>query len=154
MNANDLYLGPGSIEAIEGCVETVTQAVDLVHNSSVGAAFCAIRPPGHHCGRDTPSGFCYVNNVVVGAMHAYLAHDIDRAVILDFDLHHGNGTQSIVMGLNEVAETSPPASDGGRRGWRGFYGSLHDIYSYPCESGDLDLIKDASVNVAAHGQYM
>ena len=51
--------------------------------------FCVIRPPGHHCGEDLPSGFCYVNNVVVGALHGYLEHDIDRAIIIDFDLHHG-----------------------------------------------------------------
>lgn len=161
MNANDLYLGPGSVDAIEGCIETVCAAVDLVVAAEAApqpasrSAFCAIRPPGHHCGSDSPSGFCYINNVVVGAMHAYLAHDIDRAVILDFDLHHGNGTQSIVMGLNDVAQTSPDGVGAAeRRGWRGFYGSLHDIYSYPCEGGDLDLIKDASVNLAAHGQYM
>jgi histone deacetylase HOS3 len=68
-------------------------------------AFVAIRPPGHHCGEDTPSGFCFVNNVAVGAAHgmfpapifvchcssttAYLQHDIDRVIILDIDLHHG-----------------------------------------------------------------
>ncbi len=105
-------------------------------------------------------------------MHAYLSYDYDRAVILDFDLHHGNGTQSIVMGLNAATHAEellraggkplPPLSSeeihrrGGRRkrGWKGFYGSLHDIWSYPCEDGDLDLIKDASVSLAGHGQYI
>lgn len=82
LNAGDLYLGPGSVVAIEGAVQTVCQAVDGVCaeiGQANGAAdeleagprkaFCAIRPPGHHCGEDEPSGFCYVNNVVVGAMH-------------------------------------------------------------------------------------
>jgi histone deacetylase HOS3 len=109
--------------------------------------------------------FCYVNNVIVGAMHGtffplsltstddassgYLAHEQDRAVIIDIDLHHGNGTQSILMNLNEashneelaVAAGKPLAPltveeqrNGGRRrrGWKGFYGSLHDIVSGFC----------------------
>ncbi|KAL1410051.1 histone deacetylase [Vanrija albida] len=201
LNAGDLYLGPGSVLAIEGCVQTVCQAVDGVCTIDAAAAiqeprtpvqnvsavpprpstpqadptpappaynkaFCAIRPPGHHCGEDEPSGFCYVNNVVVGAMHAYLQHDVDRAIIIDFDLHHGNGTQALVMPLNAasyaedlaMAAGKPPSDlrglKGQRRGWKGFYGSVHDIYSYPCEDGDLDLIKDASLSLAAHGQYI
>lgn len=108
---------------------------------------------------------------------AYLEHDIDRAIIIDFDLHHGNGTQALVMPLNAAANLEDLAMAGGkprstmmgrngpRRGWKGFYGSVHDIYSYPCEvstecdyvdmqDGDLDLIKDASVSLAGHGQYM
>ncbi|WWC72538.1 uncharacterized protein I206_106500 [Kwoniella pini CBS 10737] len=133
---------------------------------SFSKAFCAIRPPGHHCGEDLPSGFCYVNNVVVGAMHAYLQHDIDRAIIIDFDLHHGNGTQALVMPLNAAAHAEELQVKAGkpqlmigkdgrkRRGWKGFYGSVHDIYSYPCEDGDVDLIKDASISLAAHGQYI
>ncbi|KLT44843.1 Arginase/deacetylase [Cutaneotrichosporon oleaginosum] len=171
LNAGDLYLGPGSVVAIEGAIQTVCQAVDGVCSPEDGLnnpskAFCAIRPPGHHCGEDEPSGFCYVNNVVVGAMHAYLQHDVDRAIIIDFDLHHGNGTQALVMPLNAasysedlaVAAGKPPSDmrgrSGRRRTWKGFYGSVHDIYSYPCEDGDLDLIRDASVNLAAHGQYI
>ncbi|WWD20659.1 hypothetical protein CI109_105135 [Kwoniella shandongensis] len=206
LNAGDLYLGPGTILAIEGAIQTVCQAVDRVTqlpptpikvetkpepttppgqksssvyfdkaarlegpdaaNIRVNKAFCAIRPPGHHCGEDAPSGFCYVNNVVVGALHGYLQHDVDRAIIIDFDLHHGNGTQALVMPLNAAAyaddlqvKAGKPAmmfGKGGRRrrGWKGFYGSVHDIYSYPCEDGDIDLIKDASISLAAHGQYI
>ncbi|KAG9079644.1 hypothetical protein FRC06_007604, partial [Ceratobasidium sp. 370] len=63
-------------------------------------AFVAIRPPGHHCGSDEPAGFCWVNNVLVGAAHAYHAHGVNRAVIFDIDLHHGNGTQSIAWKIN------------------------------------------------------
>ncbi|KAL0253699.1 hypothetical protein I308_101075 [Cryptococcus tetragattii IND107] len=188
LNPGDLYLGPGSIIAIEGAIQTVCQAVDHVVRKPKPVsikeeepstppvegpadaplftkAFCAIRPPGHHCGEDAPSGFCYVNNVVIGALHGYLQHDIDRAIIIDFDLHHGNGTQALVMPLNaasyaddiQVKAGKPPIiGQGGRRrrGWKGFYGSVHDIYSYPCEDGDLDLIRDASISLAAHGQYI
>ncbi|KAJ9107573.1 hypothetical protein QFC21_001032 [Naganishia friedmannii] len=182
---SDLYLGPGSMDAIEGCILTVCQAVDLVcgkpksglkdssseQMSATEAglqtekSFCVIRPPGHHCGQDAPSGFCYVNNVVVGAMHGYLKHDQDRAVVIDIDLHHGNGTQAILMNLNEASHNEDLLNEGGkprrplttaerqnggkrRRGWKGFYGSLHDI------DGSIDLIKDASVSIAAHGQYV
>ncbi|OWZ60972.1 hypothetical protein AYX14_07033, partial [Cryptococcus neoformans] len=186
LNPGDLYLGPGSIIAIEGAIQTVCQAVDHVVQKTKSVhvkeepstppmegpadalftkAFCAIRPPGHHCGEDAPSGFCYVNNVVIGALHGYLQHDIDRAIIIDFDLHHGNGTQALVMPLNaasyaddiQVKAGKPPViGQGGRRrrGWKAFYGSVHDIYSYPCEDGDLDFIRDASISLAAHGQYM
>ncbi|BEJ12158.1 hypothetical protein CspHIS471_0206180 [Cutaneotrichosporon sp. HIS471] len=167
LNAGDLYLGPGSVVAMEGAVQSVCHAVDgICADDGPSKAFCAIRPPGHHCGEDEPSGFCYVNNVVVGAMHAYLQHDIDRAIIIDFDLHHGNGTQALVMPLNAasnledlaVAAGKPPSDmrgrSGPRRTWKGFYGSVHDIYSYPCEDGNLDLIRDASVSLAAHGQYI
>ncbi|TYJ53237.1 hypothetical protein B9479_006160 [Cryptococcus floricola] len=188
LNPGDLYLGPGTIEAVEGAIQTVCQAIDTVFMSSKQAprqgpttppvsppssealdlqkAFCVIRPPGHHCGEDAPSGFCYINNVVTGAMHAYLQHDVDRAIIIDFDLHHGNGTQALVMPLNAAAEVEdiqvragkPPMMRGkdgrARRGWKGFYGSVHDIYSYPCEDGDLDLIRDASISLAAHGQHI
>ncbi|WVQ70703.1 hypothetical protein IAR50_000225 [Cryptococcus sp. DSM 104548] len=191
LNPGDLYLGPGSIVAVEGAIQTVCQAIDTVFKSlketqnlqqgpstppispppssetvDLQKAFCVIRPPGHHCGEDAPSGFCYINNVVTGAMHAYLQHDVDRAIIIDFDLHHGNGTQALVMPLNAAAEVEdiqiragkPPMMRGkggrGRRGWKGFYGSVHDIYSYPCEDGDLDLIRDASISLAAHGQHI
>ncbi|KAG9082114.1 hypothetical protein FRC06_005218, partial [Ceratobasidium sp. 370] len=63
-------------------------------------AFVAIRPPGHHCGSDEPAGFCWVNNVLVAAAHAYHAHGVNRAVIFDIDLHRGNGTQSIAWKIN------------------------------------------------------
>ncbi|OCF31780.1 histone deacetylase HOS3 [Kwoniella heveanensis BCC8398] len=139
---------------------TSAQPGSTATSPQINKAFCAIRPPGHHCGEDLPSGFCYVNNVVIGAMHGYLQHDIDRAIIIDFDLHHGNGTQALVMPLNaasyaedlQVKAGKPimmTSRDGRRRrGWKGFYGSVHDI------DGDLDLIKDASISLAAHGQYI
>lgn len=180
LNQNDLYLGPGSVEAIEGCVKTVCQGIDVVcapkdqavttNQSSHAGAFCIIRPPGHHCSASLPSGFCFVNNVVTAAMHAYLTHNQDRAIFIDIDLHHGNGTQDIVINLNEKSwneellvqggKPLPPMSakeqaEGKRkRNWKGFYGSLHDINSYPCEDGSLPHIKEASIKLAAHGQYI
>ncbi len=69
--------------------------VDLVMSKEVTSAFCAIRPPGHHAERDRAMGFCYFNNVAVGAAHAIAQHGLERVAIIDFDVHHGNGTEHI-----------------------------------------------------------
>jgi acetoin utilization deacetylase AcuC-like enzyme len=73
-------------------------AVDLVMSGKHHAAFCSIRPPGHHAGRDTAAGFCFFNNVAVGAAHALEHHKLSRVAIVDFDVHHGNGTEDIFTG--------------------------------------------------------
>ncbi|KAI0826937.1 Arginase/deacetylase [Trametes gibbosa] len=167
----DLYLCPGSLNAIQGALGTVCEAVDAVLESFqplsdssnderlTKQAFVAIRPPGHHCGEDTPSGFCFVNNVAVGAAHAHLKHNINRVVIFDIDLHHGNGTQAIAWGINEdtyrkqlEADQGAPA---GNPGLQIYYGSIHDILSYPCEDGKAELIQAASVSIhGPHGQHI
>lgn len=78
----DLYLHAESIEAIEGALGAVCEAVDSVALSpGLQTRFVTIRPPGHHCSADTPAGFCFVNNVLVAAAHAYLEHDFDRIVV-------------------------------------------------------------------------
>lgn len=94
----DLYLCPGSEDAILGALGTCCEAVDSLFVATPGPpslkrAFVSVRPPGHHCAESDPMGFCWVNNVAVAAAHAHLKHDVDRVVILDADLHHGNGTQ-------------------------------------------------------------
>ncbi|KAF8550211.1 Arginase/deacetylase [Imleria badia] len=171
----DLYLCPGSIDAIQGAIGAVCEAVDASMTATRGPeprsngpddpcerAFVAIRPPGHHCGEDTPSGFCFINNVAVGAAHAHLNHGIQRIVILDIDLHHGNGTQAIVWQINEetyqqTLESGLPENDGPppKPGPRIFYGSLHDILSFPCEDGKPAMVQAASTSIhGAHGQYI
>ncbi len=71
----------------------VTAAIDAVMGEQVHAAFCAVRPPGHHAERMRPMGFCLFNNVAIGARHAQKKHKVRRVAILDWDVHHGNGTQ-------------------------------------------------------------
>ncbi|MBM2840428.1 MAG: Histone deacetylase [Bacteroidetes bacterium] len=74
---------------------SVVHAIDAVVRGDVDSAFCAVRPPGHHAERDRPMGFCLFNNVAIGARHAQRKHGIERVAILDWDVHHGNGTQHI-----------------------------------------------------------
>ncbi|KAL0961225.1 hypothetical protein HGRIS_006192 [Hohenbuehelia grisea] len=166
LSQGDLYLCPESIDAIQGALGTVCEAVDHVLGSTEEAstptarrAFVAVRPPGHHCGEDTPSGFCFVNNVAVGAAHAHLKHGIKRVVILDIDLHHGNGTQSIVWQVNEETYRQSLEAEHGapipKPGPQVYYGSIHDILSYPCEDGKADLVQAASTSIHGnHGQFI
>ncbi len=70
-------------------------ATDAVLTGQLENAFCAVRPPGHHASRDQAMGFCFFNNVAIGALHALEHHGLDRVAIVDFDVHHGNGTENI-----------------------------------------------------------
>src|SRR5206468_5664741 len=70
-------------------------ATDLVLSGYVTRAFCAVRPPGHHAGRDAAMGFCFFNNVAVGIRHALDVHGVRRVALVDFDVHHGNGSEDI-----------------------------------------------------------
>ena len=77
-------------------------AVDMVMGRKAQNAFCAVRPPGHHAERENAMGFCFINNVAVAAMHAIVAHKLERVAIIDFDVHHGNGTENIFAGDQRV----------------------------------------------------
>ncbi|PSS02271.1 hypothetical protein BD289DRAFT_359991, partial [Coniella lustricola] len=157
LHEGDLYLCSESLEALEGSLGAVCDAVDAVFKPGAAApkrAFVAVRPPGHHCSADYPSGFCWINNVHVGIMHAILGHGLTHAAIIDFDLHHGDGSQAIAwqhnsrgVGLAKNAAYWKKASIG--------YFSLHDINSYPCEQGDEEKVKNASLCIdSAHGQHV
>lgn len=91
----DTWMGPGSADAALRAAGAVAAAVDAVMEGQCDAAFCAVRPPGHHATRDQAMGFCLFNNVAVGAAQALAAHGLQRVAIADFDVHHGNGTQAI-----------------------------------------------------------
>jgi acetoin utilization deacetylase AcuC-like enzyme len=81
-------------------------AVDLVLSGQAENAFCAVRPPGHHAERATAMGFCFFNNVAVAAAHALAAHNLERVAVIDFDVHHGNGTEDCFRGDQRVLMVS------------------------------------------------
>lgn len=91
----DTAVAAGSLEAALRAAGAVIAAVDTVMTGDIQRVFCAVRPPGHHATRKLAMGFCQLNNIAIGAMHAIAAHDLQRIAIVDFDVHHGNGTQAI-----------------------------------------------------------
>jgi acetoin utilization deacetylase AcuC-like enzyme len=91
----DTYISEGSREAIYRAAGACVAAVDAVMKSEDQLAFCAVRPPGHHAEPITPMGFCIFNNVAIGAMHALDAHGLKKVAVVDFDVHHGNGSQTV-----------------------------------------------------------
>ena len=91
----DTVMSSASADAALRAAGAVCAAVDAVIGGAHKRAFCAVRPPGHHATRDTAMGFCLFNSVAIGAAHAIAAHGLTRIAIVDFDVHHGNGTQDI-----------------------------------------------------------
>ena len=91
----DTVLSPHSAEAALHAAGAGVAAVDAVLAGRTRRAFCAVRPPGHHATADTAMGFCLFNNIAVAARHAVDRHGLERVAIVDFDVHHGNGTQAI-----------------------------------------------------------
>lgn len=91
----DTIVSPGSLDAAWRAAGAVTAAVDVVVAGQVDNAFCAVRPPGHHAERNEAMGFCLFNNIAVGAAHAMEAYGLSRVAVVDFDVHHGNGTEDI-----------------------------------------------------------
>jgi acetoin utilization deacetylase AcuC-like enzyme len=91
----DTAMNPYSLNAALHAAGAVVKAADLVMSGQVQNAFCNIRPPGHHAGRASASGFCIFNNIAVAAAHALEQHGLQRVAIADFDVHHGNGTEEI-----------------------------------------------------------
>ena len=89
----DTSMNPRSLSAALHAAGAVVRATDLVIGAEVNNAFCAVRPPGHHATPQRPMGFCLFNNVAIGAMHAIEQHGLERVAVLDFDVHHGNGTE-------------------------------------------------------------
>ena len=90
----DTVMSPGSVEAALRATGAVCAAVDEVAGGKADNAFCAVRPPGHHAEPDKAMGFCLFNNVAIAAAHALTKKELNRLLIIDWDVHHGNGTQS------------------------------------------------------------
>jgi acetoin utilization deacetylase AcuC-like enzyme len=92
----DTHMSPGSLNAALRAVGSVCAAVDDVMTGAATNAFCAMRPPGHHAETAKPMGFCLFGSVAIAAKHALAQHNLSRVAIVDFDVHHGNGTQDLV----------------------------------------------------------
>src|SRR5258708_1138086 len=111
---SDTIASPGTGEAILRAAGAVVLGVDMVMAGEVNNAFCAVRPPGHHATPTRAMGFCLFNNVAVGALHARAVHGLKRIAVVDFDVHHGNGTRDMFS-----------------RDANLFYGSAHQSPLYP-----------------------
>jgi len=91
----DTVVSPGSKEATKDAVGSIITAIDGVQDKEFENAFCAVRPPGHHAEKDKAMGFCIYNNIAVGANYLINKYKLNKVAIIDFDVHHGNGTQDI-----------------------------------------------------------
>lgn len=91
----DTVMGPHTLQAALRAAGAAVEATDLVLSGQVSTAFCAVRPPGHHAERSAAMGFCFFNNVAVGIRHALDVHGLQRVALIDFDVHHGNGSEDI-----------------------------------------------------------
>jgi acetoin utilization deacetylase AcuC-like enzyme len=98
----DTRICPGTWDAALRAAGAAVAATDAVIAGRAANAFCAVRPPGHHATRDATMGFCFFNNVAVAARHALDVHGLERVAIVDFDVHHGNGTEDIIAGDQRV----------------------------------------------------
>lgn len=92
----DTWMNPHTYQAALRAAGAAVLATDLVLGGKAPAAFCNVRPPGHHAGRGFASGFCFFNNAVVGVRHALDVHNLERVALIDFDVHHGNGSEDIL----------------------------------------------------------
>ena len=135
----DTSMSPGSFEAALRCVGGATLAVDEVMNQKARNAFVATRPPGHHAETAKPMGFCFFNNAAIAARYAQKRYDVERVAIVDFDVHHGNGSQDIFWNDKSV-----------------MYCSTHEMPLYPgtgavSERGEHDMIVNAPLRAGDGG---
>ena len=98
----DTVVSPGSKDATKDAVGSIIAAIDGVQNKEFKNAFCAVRPPGHHAEKEKAMGFCIYNNVAVGANYLIKKYKYSKIAIIDFDVHHGNGTQDIFYNNEKV----------------------------------------------------
>ncbi|MFN3077029.1 MAG: histone deacetylase family protein [Alphaproteobacteria bacterium] len=132
----DTVLSPESGEAALRAAGAVVMAVDAVARGEVRNAFCPVRPPGHHAEIDRAMGFCLFNNIGIGAYHARVAHGLRRVAVVDFDVHHGNGTQRLFWDDSEMFYASthqwpcyPGSGSGGEKG------GSHNVVNVPMAPG-------------------
>lgn len=110
----DTLMSPGTLKAAFHAAGAALRATDAVMSGEAQNAFCAVRPPGHHAEPERAMGFCFFNNVAIAAHHARIHHGAERIAVVDFDVHHGNGTQAAFWSHRDL-----------------FYGSTHEMPLYP-----------------------
>ncbi|MCU0819310.1 MAG: histone deacetylase family protein [Beijerinckiaceae bacterium] len=127
----DTSMSPGTLHAVLAAMGSACHAVDEVAKGSVANAFIASRPPGHHAEKATPMGFCFFNTIAIAARHAQKAHGLKRIAILDWDVHHGNGTQDILWDEKDILFISshemPLYPGSGAENETGRYGMIHNV---------------------------
>jgi len=132
----DTIISPGSKKATVDAVGSIIAAIDGVQNKEFHNAFCAIRPPGHHAERNKAMGFCIYNNVAVGAHYLLEKYKFNKVAIIDFDVHHGNGTQNIFYDNKKVLYISThqypyyPGTGGEKE-----KGKYNNIFNIPLPAG-------------------
>ena len=155
----DTYACPASAEAAQVAAGGVCAAVDAVMDGGVSSAFCAVRPPGHHALRDRAMGFCLFNNVAVAARYARGVCGVGRVLIIDWDVHHGNGTQAIFYGDGDVMYVSthqwPFYPGTGAAGDAGEGTGEGTTLNYPlsCGEGDEEFLAALDDGLAAAGEF-
>ena len=133
---SDTVISPGSKNASYDAVSSIISAIDEVKNEKLKNAFCAVRPPGHHAEYDRAMGFCIFNNVAVGANYLIDKYKLSRVAIIDFDVHHGNGTQDIFYDNEKVLYVSThqypyyPGSGSHKEN-----GKFNNVLNIPLEAG-------------------
>ena len=132
----DTVVSPGSKDATKDAVGSILTAIEGVQNKDFKNAFCAVRPPGHHAEKDKAMGFCIYNNVAVGANYLIEKYKYNKVAIIDFDVHHGNGTQDIFYDNEKVLYISthqyPYYPGSGSEKEKGKY---NNIFNIPLEAG-------------------
>jgi acetoin utilization deacetylase AcuC-like enzyme len=132
----DTIVSPGSKEATSDAVGSIITAIDGVQNNEFKNAFCAVRPPGHHAEKNKAMGFCIYNNVAVGANYLLGKYKLNKIAIIDFDVHHGNGTQDIFYDNEKVLYISThqfPYYPGS--GTEQEKGKFNNIFNIPLPAG-------------------
>tara|TARA_B110000438_G_scaffold180534_1_gene172521 strand:- start:454 stop:1383 length:930 start_codon:yes stop_codon:yes gene_type:complete len=132
----DTVVSPGSKDATKDAVGSIIAAINGVQNKEFKNAFCAVRPPGHHAEKEKAMGFCIYNNVAVGANYLIEKYKYNKVAIIDFDVHHGNGTQDIFYNNKKVLYISThqypyyPGSGSEKE-----KGKFNNIFNIPLEAG-------------------
>ena len=132
----DTVVSPGSKDATKDAVGSIIAAIDGVQNKEFKNAFCAVRPPGHHAEKEKAMGFCIYNNIAVGANYLIEKYKFNKVAIVDFDVHHGNGTQNIFYNNKKVLYISThqyPYYPGS--GSKKENGKFNNILNIPLDAG-------------------